>query len=155
MKITIFGTGYVWLVTGTCLAEVWHEVMCIDIDKNKIDNLKKGIMPIYELGLEELVKRNYKEWRLQFSTDAKAWVEFWKAIFSAVGTPPDENHRADLRFVKAVAKTVGENINEYKVFINKSTVPVWTGEICKNIIKEAIEKDEKTSILISFQIQNF
>lgn len=140
MKITIFGTGYVWLVTGTCLAEVWHEVMCIDIDQNKIDNLKKGIMPIYELGLEELVKRNYKEWRLQFSTDAKAWVEFWKAIFSAVGTPPDENHRADLRFVKAVAKTVGENINEYKVFINKSTVPVWTGEICKNIIKEAIEK---------------
>lgn len=140
MKITIFGTGYVWLVTGTCLAEVWHEVMCIDIDKNKIDNLKKGIMPIYELGLEELVKRNYKEWRLQFSTDAKAWVEFWKAIFSAVGTPPDENHRADLRFVKAVAKTVGENINEYKVFINKSTVPVWTGEICKNIIKEEIQK---------------
>ncbi|MGE4443984.1 MAG: UDP-glucose/GDP-mannose dehydrogenase family protein [Candidatus Altimarinota bacterium] len=143
MKITIFGTGYVGLVTGTCLAEVGHEVMCIDIDKNKIDNLKKGIMPIYELGLEELVKRNYKEGRLQFSTDAKAGVEFGKAIFSAVGTPPDENHRADLRFVKAVAKTVGENINEYKVFINKSTVPVGTGEICKNIIKEEIQKRGK------------
>lgn len=140
MKITIFWTGYVWLVTGTCLAEVGHEVMCIDIDQNKINNLKNGIMPIYELGLEELVKRNYKEWRLQFSTDAKAGVEFGKAIFSAVGTPPDENHRADLKFVKAVAKTVWEYLNEYKVFVNKSTVPVGTGEICKDIIKKELEK---------------
>ena len=140
MKITIFGTWYVWLVTGTCLAEVWHDVMCIDIDDNKIENLKKGIIPIYEPGLEELVLRNHKEWRLNFSTDAKAWVQFATAIFSAVWTPPDKNHKADLRFVKIVAETVWKNMNNYKVFINKSTVPVWTWEICKNIIKNELEK---------------
>jgi len=140
MKITIFWTGYVWLVTGTCLAEVGHEVMCIDVDKQKIEDLKQWIIPIYEPGLEELVLRNYKEWRLDFSTDAKKGVEFATAIFSAVWTPPDENHRADLKFVKAVAKTVWENMNDYKVFINKSTVPVWTGEMCKNIIKEELKK---------------
>ncbi len=139
MKITIFWTGYVWLVTWTCLAEVWHEVMCIDIDENKIENLKKGIIPIYEPWLEELVLRNYKEWRLIFSTNPKTWVEFWEAVFSAVWTPPDENHRADLKFVKAVAKTFWENLNSYKVFINKSTVPVWTWEMCKNIIKQELE----------------
>lgn len=142
MKITIFWTGYVWLVTWTCLAEVWHDIMCIDIDKNKIEKLKKWIIPIYEPWLEELVLRNYKEWRLKFSCDAKSWVEFWKAIFSAVWTPPDENHKADLRFVKAVAKTFWEYIWEYKVFINKSTVPVWTWEMCKNIIKHEIESRE-------------
>ncbi|MDP2090607.1 MAG: UDP-glucose/GDP-mannose dehydrogenase family protein [Candidatus Gracilibacteria bacterium] len=140
MKITIFGTGYVGLVTGTCLAEVGHEVMCIDIDQNKIDKLKEGIIPIYEPGLEELVKRNYKEGRLQFSTDAKQGIDFATAIFSAVGTPPDENHRADLRFVKIVAQTLGQNMDNYKVFINKSTVPVGTGEMCKNIIKEELKK---------------
>lgn len=149
MKITIFWTGYVGLVTGTCLAEVWHEVMCIDIDQNKINNLKKWIIPIYEPGLEELVKRNYNEWRLKFSCDAVEGVQFWKAIFSAVGTPPDENHRADLKFVKAVAKTVWEYLDEYKVFINKSTVPVGTGEICKNIIWEELQKRGKN---INFDI---
>ena len=135
MKITIFWTWYVWLVTWTCLAEVWHEVMCIDVDKEKIENLKLGIIPIYEPWLEELVLRNYKEKRLHFSTDAKKWVDFATAIFSAVWTPPDENHRADLKYVKEVAKTVWKYMTEYKVFINKSTVPVWTWEICKNIIK--------------------
>ena len=140
MKITIFWTGYVWLVTGTCLAEVGHDVMCIDIDEKKVENLKKWIIPIYEPWLEELVLRNYKEWRLNFSTDAKKGVEFATAIFSAVWTPPDENHKADLRFVKAVAKIVWENMNEYKCFINKSTVPVWTWEMCKKIIKEELEK---------------
>ncbi len=139
MKITIFGTWYVWLVTGTCLAEVWHEVMCIDIDQNKIDKLKEGIIPIYEPWLEELVKRNYKEGRLQFSTDAKAGIDFATAIFSAVWTPPDENHRADLRFVKIVAQTLGQNMDNYKVFINKSTVPVGTGEMCKWIISEELK----------------
>lgn len=140
MKITIFWTWYVGLVTWTCLAEVWHEVMCIDIDEKKVENLKNGIIPIYEPWLEELVKRNYKEKRLIFSTDAKAWIDFWKAIFSAVWTPPDENHKADLRFVKAVAKTIWENIIDYKVFINKSTVPVWTWEMCKNIVLEELKK---------------
>jgi len=140
MKITIFWTGYVWLVTGTCLAEIWHDVMCIDIDAKKVKDLKKGIIPIYEPWLEELVLRNHKEWRLNFSTDAKKWVKFATAIFSAVWTPPDENYKADLRFVKIVAKTVGENMDNYKVFINKSTVPVWTGEMCKKIIQEELEK---------------
>ncbi len=143
MKITIFWTWYVGLVTWTCLAEVWHDILCIDIDEKKIENLKKWIIPIYEPGLEELVLRNYKLWRLNFSTDAKEWVEFWKAVFSAVGTPPDEDHRADLRFVKAVAKTFWENVNDYKVFINKSTVPVWTWNICKNIIEEELKKRGK------------
>ena len=146
MKITIFWTGYVWLVTGTCLAEVWHDVMCIDIDEKKVEDLKKWIIPIYEPGLEELVLRNHKEWRLNFSTDAKAWVKFATAIFSAVWTPPDENHKADLRFVKIVAKTVGENMDEYKCFINKSTVPVWTGKMCKRIIKEELEKKSPHSV---------
>ena len=142
MKITIFGTWYVWLVTGTCLAEVWHEVMCIDIDQTKIDNLEKWIIPIYEPGLEELVLRNFKEWRLKFSTNPKEWVDFWKVIFSAVWTPPDKenNHKADLKFVKIVAQTVWKNLEEYKVFINKSTVPVWTWELCKDIIREELEK---------------
>ena len=141
MKITIFWTWYVWLVTWTCLAEVGHEVMCIDVDEQKIENLKNWIIPIYEPGLKELVLRNYKEKRLLFSTDAKTWVDFATAIFSAVWTPPDENHRADLKYVKAVAKTVWENMSEYKVFINKSTVPVWTWEICKKIISENIKNN--------------
>lgn len=138
MRITVFWTGYVGLVTGTCLAEVWHDVMCIDVDQKKIDNLKQGIIPIYEPGLEELVIRNHKEWRLHFSTDAALGVKFATAIFSAVGTPPDENHKADLRFVKAVAQSVAEHMDAYKVFINKSTVPVGTGEMTKNLISEIV-----------------
>lgn len=140
MKITVFGTWYVWLVTGTCLAEVGHEVVCVDVDEKKIENLKNGIIPIYEPGLEELVKRNFKEGRLQFTTDKVFWVEFGDAIFSAVGTPPDENHKADLRFVKSVAKTFWEYVTTYKVFINKSTVPVGTGDMCAEIIREEINK---------------
>jgi len=139
MKITVFGTWYVGLVTGTCLAEVGHEVMCIDVDEQKVEDLKKWIIPIYEPGLEELVLRNYKEGRLLFSTNAKEWVDFATAIFSAVGTPPDENHRADLKYVKAVANTVAENMNEYKVFINKSTVPVTTWEMCKTLMQEILD----------------
>lgn len=140
MKIAIFWTGYVWLVTGTCLAEIWHEVICIDIDDKKIENLKKWIIPIYEPGLDKLVLGNYKKWRLSFSTNAINWIKFATVIFSAVWTPPDENYKADLKYVKQVAKTVWENMDEYKVFVNKSTVPVWTGEICKNIIKAELEK---------------
>ena len=136
MKITVFWTGYVGLVTWTCLAEVGHDVLCIDIDKQKIDDLKQGIIPIYEPGLEELVIRNHKEGRLHFSTDAAAGVRFAQAIFSAVWTPPDQNHKADLRFVKAVARTLAENIDGYKVFINKSTVPVGTWEMTKKLIYE-------------------
>ncbi|MDD3302612.1 MAG: UDP-glucose/GDP-mannose dehydrogenase family protein [Candidatus Gracilibacteria bacterium] len=140
MKITIFGTGYVGLVTGACLAEIGHNVLCIDVDVKKIENLENGIIPIYEPGVEEMVERNFKAGRLKFSTDAKKGIDFGDLVMSAVGTPPDENHKADLRFVKAVAKTFGENINSYKVFVNKSTVPVGTGEACKNIIKDEISK---------------
>lgn len=140
MKITVIGTGYVGLVQGTCLAEVGHNVICIDIDEKKIENLKKGILPIYEPGLEELVIRNYKEGRLQFSTNIEEGIKHSKAVFSAVGTPPDQDHRADLQYVKAVAKSFGELTDEYKVFVNKSTVPVGTGDLCREIIKEEFQK---------------
>jgi UDPglucose 6-dehydrogenase len=139
MKISIFWTGYVWLVTGTCLAEVGHEVLCIDIDPVKIDNLKQGIVPIYEPWLAELVVRNYKEKRLDFSTDAEAGIAFADVVFSAVGTPPDANHKADLQYVQAVAQTFGQYVDRYKVFVNKSTVPVWTGSMCQKIIADAIK----------------
>lgn len=145
MKISIFGTWYVWLVSWACLSELGHEVMCIDIDEKKIENLKLGIIPIYEPELDELVKRNYKQGRLVFSTNISEWIKFWKAIFSAVGTPPDKenNNKADLKYVEEVAKTFGENIWEYKLFINKSTVPVWTGKRCRDIIKKEIQKRGK------------
>ncbi|NUJ98152.1 UDP-glucose/GDP-mannose dehydrogenase family protein [Candidatus Gracilibacteria bacterium] len=142
MKIAIFGTGYVGLVSGACFAEIGHEVMCVDVDERKIENLKKGIIPIYEFGLEEIVKNNYAHKRLLFTTDAKLGIEFGDIIFNAVGTPPDkENHnKADLQYVEAVARTFGKYINSYKILVNKSTVPVGTGKICKNIIQEEIEK---------------
>jgi len=143
MKITVIGTGYVGLVQGTCLAEVGHNVICIDIDKTKIENLKKGIIPIYESGLEELVLRNYKEGRLKFNTNIEEGIKHGKVIFSAVGTPPDKDHRADLQYVKQVAKSFGKNIAEYKVFVNKSTVPVGTGDLCKKIIQEEITQRNK------------
>lgn len=140
MKITIFGTWYAWLVTGTCLAQVWHDVMCIDIDIQKIDDLNNGIIPIYEPGLEELVERNIKAGRLVFTTDAQQGIRHAEAIFNAVWTPPDaQNHnQADLKYVEAVAKTVGQNLSQYKVFINKSTVPVGTAKKCHEIIKREI-----------------
>ena len=138
MKITVIGTGYVGLVTGTCFAETGFEVMCIDVDEDKIKKLKKGIIPIYEPGLQELVKRNMKENRLSFSTDIKEGILFGSVIFSAVGTPPDKDHRADLQYVKQVARSFGEHTNNYKVFVNKSTVPVGTGDLCKAIIQQEL-----------------
>ncbi len=142
MKIAVIGTGYVGLVTGTCLAELGNNVTCVDIDDKKIANLKKGIIPIYEPGLEELVLRNHKEGRLDFTTNAKSAIEKSEVIFSAVGTPPDEDHRADLTAVMKVAETVGKYLNGYKVFVNKSTVPVGTSERVREIIKES--SDGKT-----------
>ena len=134
MKITVIGTGYVGLVTGTCFAELGNEVTCVDIDESKITNLKKGIIPIYEPGLEELVIRNHKEGRLNFTTDSKKAIETAEVVFSAVGTPPDKDHRADLTAVMKVAETFGKNLNGYKVFVNKSTVPVGTSERVREII---------------------
>lgn len=137
MNIAVIGTGYVGLVTGTCLAELGNNVICIDIDEKKITNLKKGIIPIYEPGLEELVLRNHKEGRLEFTTDAKSAIQKSEVVFSAVGTPPDKDHRADLTAVMKVAETFGRHLNGYKVFVNKSTVPVGTSERVREIIEKA------------------
>ena len=128
MKVTVFGIGYVGLVQAAVLADAGHEVMCIDVDQNKVDNLKKGIIPIYEPGLTPLVEQNYAAGRLQFSTDAAAGVAFGEFQFIAVGTPPDEDGSADLKYVLAVANTIAEHMDSPKIIIDKSTVPVGTGD---------------------------
>ncbi len=128
MKIAIFGTGYVGLVTGACFAEIGHQVHCIDNDAGKIEGLENGVMPISEPGLDKLVARNFKAGRLVFSTDAKAGTNFADLIFIAVGTPPEEDGSADLRHVLSVARTIGDNLESYKVVVDKSTVPVGTAD---------------------------
>ncbi len=145
MKISIFGTWYVGLVSWACFAELWHEVMCVDIDEKKIENLKNWIIPIYEPELEEIVKRNYHNGRLHFTTDGKSAINFWSVIFNWVWTPPDSENwnKADLKYVYEVAKTIWENLSEYKLLVNKSTVPVWTGKNCRDIIKKELQKRSK------------
>jgi UDPglucose 6-dehydrogenase len=138
MKITIFGTGYVGLVTGTCLAEVGNDVLCMDIDQNKIDNLNKGIIPIYEPGLEAMVKENHQSGRLCFTTDAKMAVEHGLFQIVAVGTPPDEDGSADLQYVLAVAKTIAEHMTEYRIVVDKSTVPVGTADKVKSLMQTTL-----------------
>jgi UDPglucose 6-dehydrogenase len=128
MRITIFGTGYVGLVTGTCFAEVGNDVVCVDVDENKIARLNNGEIPIYEPGLEDLVRKNHKAGRLRFTTDADEAVAHGAFQFIAVGTPPDEDGSADLKYVLAVARTIAERMDEYKVIIDKSTVPVGTAD---------------------------
>jgi UDPglucose 6-dehydrogenase len=128
MKLSIFGTGYVGLVSGACLAEVGHHVVCMDVDPVKIENLKKGILPIWEPGLEALVERNVKEGRLQFTTDTARAVQHGLVQFIAVGTPPDEDGCADLQYVLAVVKNIATHMTDYKVIVNKSTVPVGTAD---------------------------
>jgi UDPglucose 6-dehydrogenase len=138
MKITIFGTGYVGLVTGTCLAEMGNHVLCIDVDAEKVRRLEKGEMPIFEPGLEPLVKRNHATGRLQFSTDAAAGVAHGEVLFIAVGTPPDEDGSADLSYVLAVARSIGEHLDASKVIVNKSTVPVGTADRVRKAIAETL-----------------
>ena len=138
MNLSIFGTGYVGLVTGACLAEVGHKVVCIDIDKAKIDNLNKGFLPIWEPGLEALVERNLAEGRLQFSTDIVHGVEHAEIIFIAVGTPPDEDGSADLQYVLAVSESIARNMTGYRVIINKSTVPVGTADKVKAKVSQVL-----------------
>ncbi len=128
MKITVVGTGYVGLVTGTCFAEVGISVTCVDVDQRKIDNLNKGILPIYEPGLEDMVARNARNGRLQFSTDLAASLPGSDAVFIAVGTPPGEDGSADLKYVLAVGREIGRALTDYCVVITKSTVPVGTAE---------------------------
>ena len=128
MHVTIFGTGYVGLVTGTCLADVGHDVVCIDIDTAKVEGLNQGVIPIYEPGLEAMVKANHAEGRLHFTTDAAVAIAHGEVIFIAVGTPPDEDGGADLQYVLAVATTIGRHLERPVVIVNKSTVPVGTAD---------------------------
>lgn len=140
MNIAIVGTGYVGLVSGTCFAEMGAHVTCVDVDTKKIQKLKDGIMPIYEPGLEELVKRNVEYGRLQFTTDLTEVLDDVEVVFSAVGTPPDEDGSADLKYVLAVAKQFGQNINKYTILVTKSTVPVGTAKKVKAAIQAELDK---------------
>jgi UDPglucose 6-dehydrogenase len=137
MKLTIYGSGYVGLVTGACLAEVGNDVLCIDIDEDKINRLKNGDIPIFEPGLAELVEKNAASGRLKFSTDAKEGVDHGLYQFIAVGTPPDEDGSADLQYVVAVARSIGQAMSEYRIIVDKSTVPVGTAdEVRKTVAAE-------------------
>lgn len=136
MKVTVFGSGYVGLVTGVCLAEAGNDVVCIDVDQAKIDNLKQGIIPIYEPGLEELVQDNQQAGRITFTTDVQEAVNHGMFQFIAVGTPPDEDGAADLQYVLAVAKSIAENMNEYRIIVDKSTVPVGTADKVRDVMLE-------------------
>lgn len=138
MRVAIFGTGYVGLVTGTCLAEVGHDVVCVDIDQAKVDGLERGIIPIYEPGLESMVKANHASERLAFSTDAAKAIGHGEVIFIAVGTPPDEDGSADLQYVLAVARTIGRHLARPTVVVNKSTVPVGTADKVRAAIAEEL-----------------
>ena len=138
MKVTIFGTGYVGLVTGTCLAEMGNHVLCLDVDAAKVERLERGEIPIFEPGLEPLVTRNHAAGRLQFSTDAAAGIAHGEVIFIAVGTPPDEDGSADLSYVLAVARSIGEHIDAPKVVVNKSTVPVGTADRVRAAILDVL-----------------
>ena len=140
MNIAIVGTGYVGLVSGTCFAEMGAHVTCVDVDTQKIEKLKNGVMPIYEPGLEELVKRNVEYGRLQFTTDLTEVLDDVEVVFSAVGTPPDEDGSADLKYVLAVARQFGQHINKYTILVTKSTVPVGTAKKVKAAIQEELQK---------------
>jgi len=140
MRVTIFGTGYVGLVTGTCLADVGHDVVCVDIDQAKVEGLNRGVIPIYEPGLEPMVKANHAAGRLSFTTDAAAAIAHGDVIFIAVGTPPDEDGSADLKYVLAVARTIGKHLERSSVIVNKSTVPVGTADKVRAAIADELDK---------------
>ena len=137
MKLSFLGTGYVGLVSGACMAEIGHEVICADVDKEKIAKLKKGVIPIYEIGLEEIVERNVREGRLQFTSDLKEAIQESEVVFMAVGTPEDKmTGQADLQYVFAAAEAFGKHLNGFKLFVDKSTVPVGTAEKVEEVIKK-------------------
>ncbi|MDV3503432.1 UDP-glucose/GDP-mannose dehydrogenase family protein [Marinobacter sp. M-5] len=140
MKITIFGTGYVGLVTGACLADVGHDVLCMDVDQAKIAKLKNGHIPIYEPGLDSIVKHTVEAGRLSFTTDTAQAVQHGVLQFIAVGTPPDEDGSADLQYVTAVARSIGEHMEGYKVVVDKSTVPVGTGDKVKAAVRAELDR---------------
>src|SRR5271170_2708074 len=139
MRITVFGSGYVGLVSGACLADAGNHVLCVDVDAAKIAQLQRGEVPIHEPGLDALVKRGADAGRLRFTTDAKEGVEHGLFQLIAVGTPPDEDGSADLRHVLAVARTIGEHISEYKVVVTKSTVPVGTADKVRSAVRDTLK----------------
>lgn len=148
MKLTFVGTGYVGLVTGACMAELGHTVVCADIDMKKINGLKRGKMPIYELGLEELVEKNVTKGRLSFTTNIAKAIKEAEVVFNAVGTPEDKKTgKADLRYVFAVAEIFGKNLNGYKILVNKSTVPVGTADECTKRIAKVAKKDAEFDVV--------
>ncbi len=140
MKVSVFGTGYVGLVTGACLAEVGHQVICVDVDEDKINRLKNGIIPIYEPGLDAIVKANHEAGLLDFTTDAKAAVNHGDVQFIAVGTPPDEDGSADLQYVLSVAKTIAQHMQKHQVVVTKSTVPVGTADKVKAAMLSVLDE---------------
>ena len=143
MKVSVFGSGYVGLVTGACLAEVGNEVLCIDIDPSKIERLNQGDIPIHEPGLDVIVRRNMASGRLRFTTDVDQAVEHGLFQFIAVGTPPDEDGSADLQYVLAVARSIGERLEDYRVVVNKSTVPVGTADRVRDAINTVLQQRQK------------
>ncbi|MEZ2416268.1 UDP-glucose/GDP-mannose dehydrogenase family protein [Luteibacter sp. RCC_6_2] len=138
MKVTIFGTGYVGLVTGACLAEMGNHVVCVDVDQAKVDGLRNGVIPIFEPGLEPIVRRNYASGQLDFTTDPAPAIAHGELIFIAVGTPPDEDGSADMKYVLSVARTIGEHLDRYAVVVNKSTVPVGTADRVRKAIGDVL-----------------
>jgi len=140
MRITIFGSGYVGLVTGACLADAGNHVLCVDVDERKTAMLQRGEVPIHEPGLESLIRRSAEAGRLRFTTDAKEGVDHGLFQLIAVGTPPDEDGSADLRYVLAVARTIGDHMSDYKVVVTKSTVPVGTADKVRDAVRESLEK---------------
>lgn len=139
MRVSVFGTGYVGLVTGACLAEVGHQVVCVDIDTDKVEGLKQGRIPIFEPGLDDLVRTNHRAGRLDFTTDVATAIGHARIVFIAVGTPPDEDGSADLRHVLAVARTLGRHIAQPTIIVNKSTVPVGTADRVREVIAAELE----------------
>ena len=139
MNIAIVGTGYVGLVSGTCFAEMGANVTCVDVDKQKVEDLQQGRVPIYEPGLDEMVLRNFREERLKFTTDLSSCLDDVEIVFSAVGTPPDEDGSADLKYVLEVARTIGAHMNKYVLVVTKSTVPVGTANKVKAVIQDALD----------------
>lgn len=149
MKITVIGTGYVGLVSGTCLADVGNDVMCLDVDQRKIESLLKGVIPIFEPGLEDMVRRNVQAGRLKFTTDVAAATAFGQIQFIAVGTPPDEDGSADLKYVTEAARAIGRHMTETKIIVDKSTVPVGTADKVRNAVTEELNKRKAN---ISFSV---
>ena len=152
MKLCMIGSGYVGLVSGACFSDLGNEVICVDKDKQKIDNLKKGIIPIYEPGLSELIKKNYKAKRLSFTDDISQAIRSSNIIFICVGTPTlKKSNAADLSQVYKAAKEISKNVKSNKIIVNKSTVPVTTGDKIEKILSKKVKKN----FIMLFQILNF